>query len=155
MGHVRDVVDIHAPIERVWDFIVDYARWPEWQTNLIELRDFGGVPGTVGFTYTAVYKGLGRRLEGRFEVTVSEPPRLLEEKGHLPGTGEAKSSTLLEATPDGGTTVTFTLDYQMTGGFLGDIADRLVFEHAMERDFHTSGLTMKELIEAAVPAGTR
>lgn len=154
MGHVRDVVDIHAPIERVWDFVTDYARWPQWQTNLIEIRDFIGVPGQVGFSYVAVYKGLGRRLEGRFEITRSERPRVIEEKGHLPGVGDATSMTILESTPDGGTSITFSLDYTMVGGFLGDIADRLIFEHSLERDFHTSGLTMKELIEAAVPAAT-
>jgi len=39
--------------------------------------------------------------------------------------------------------------------FLGDMADRLVFGHSVERDFHASGLHMKEIIEAAVPVAAR
>ena len=51
MGHIRESVHINAPIDRVWALGIDHARWPEWQTNLVEIKDFSGVPGQPGFRY--------------------------------------------------------------------------------------------------------
>jgi len=150
MGHIRETVSVHAPIERVWELVTDYARFPEWQTNLIEVKDFEGVPGEVGFAYRAVYKALGRRIEGRFEIAKVERPRFLEEKGEMPGTGEATTTTVLESTPDGGTACTFTMDYEMGAGFLAGLADRILFERAIERDIRHSNENLKALVEAGV-----
>lgn len=150
MGHIVDTVYVHAPVEQVWTFLTDYGRYPEWQTNLIETKDFIGTPGEVGFAYTFVYKALGRRLEGRFEVVQSERPRMLVEKGHMPGAGEARSTTEIQSTPDGETKVTFTMDYELGSSFLAGLADKFVFERSIERDIRHSGENLKALIEAEV-----
>lgn len=151
MGHIREAVYLNAPVERVWAFVTDYARFPEWQTSLIEVRDFQGLPGTLGFSYEAVYKGLGRRLEGRFEITEADRPRLLKEKGEMPGIGVVSTATTLEPVPEGGTTVTFVMDYEMGTSFAAGLADRLIFERSIERDIRHSNENLKALIEAEVP----
>jgi uncharacterized membrane protein len=152
MGHIREVLSIQAPVERVWEFLADYARAPEWQSNVIEVKDFEGTPGEVGFSYTAIYKAMGRRMESRSTITGAERPGFLEEKGSMPGGGEVTMTNVLEPAPDGGTAVTFTFDYELGAGFFGQIADRLVFERAIERDVRHSSENLKALIEAEVAA---
>lgn len=151
MGHIREAAHINAPIERVWEFLVDYRRWPEWQTNVVEVEERGGVPGEVGFTYLGVYKALGRRLETHSEITRSERPRLIEEKGTMPGGGQMTMLSTLEPAPDGGTNLEFMLDYELGSGFLAGVADKLVFERSIERDTRHSTENLIALIESEAP----
>jgi uncharacterized membrane protein len=148
MGHIKEVIHIGAPPDRVWTFLTAYERSPEWQTNVIEVKDFEGTPGDVGFAYTGIYRALGRQMESRSRITRAEFPRLIEEKGSGPGGSELTVSNMLEATPDGGTELTFELDYDLGTSFLAGIADRLVMERAIERDVRHSGENLKELVEA-------
>jgi uncharacterized membrane protein len=154
MGHIKEVVHIGAAPDRVWKLLTAYERSPEWQTNVIEVKDFEGTPGEVGFAYTGIYRALGRRIESRSRITRAEFPRLLEEKGSGPGGGALTVSNMLEAKPDGGTDLTFELDYDLGASFLAGIADRLLLERAIERDIRHSAENLKELVEAevAVPA---
>jgi len=48
MTNFSTTVDIQAPRERVWDVLLDVARWPEWTptTSRVERLDAG--PFTVG-----------------------------------------------------------------------------------------------------------
>jgi uncharacterized protein YndB with AHSA1/START domain len=148
MGHVRQTAHIRAPMERVWDFLTDYARAPEWQTNVVEIGEFSGTPGEVGFRYEAVYRAMGRRMETSSEITRSERPTLLEEQGTMPGSGPVTMTSTLEPGADGGTNITYELDYELGSGLLSGIADRLIMERAIERDVRHSTENMKELIEA-------
>jgi hypothetical protein len=115
------------------------------------VKDFEGEPGEVGFRFAAVYKVMGRRLESRSEITRSEMPRFIEETGNMPGGGDVISSSVLEPTADGGTAVTFTMDYQLGSSLLAGIADRLAFERAIERDVRQSSENLKSLAEAEIP----
>lgn len=44
------------------------------------------------------------------------------------------------------------MDYELPGGFFGDIADRLFMERQIERDVKHSNENFKALCEAKVPA---
>jgi uncharacterized membrane protein len=150
MGHIKEVIHIGAPPERVWKFLTAYERAPEWQTNVIEVKDFEGKPGEVGFAYTGIYRALGRQMESRSRITRADFARLLEEKGSGPGGSELTVSNQLEATPDEGTKLTFELDYDLGAGFFSGIADKLLIERAIERDVRHSSENLKALIEAEV-----
>jgi hypothetical protein len=55
-----------------------------------------------------------------------------------------------EPTADGGTALTFTTDYELGSGFLAGVADRLIFERAIERDVRHSSENLKALAEAEI-----
>jgi uncharacterized membrane protein len=154
MGHIRNSIVINAPVESVWAFLVDYQRAPEWQANTTEVRDFDGTPGEVGFAYTAILKAMGRRLEGRSTITASERPRFIEEHGSASGTGKYRVTNTLAPTAEGGTALSFEMEYEFGSGFLGGIANKLIFERSIERDVQHSAENLKELIESQmlVPA---
>jgi uncharacterized protein YndB with AHSA1/START domain len=153
MGHIRENYHIDAPIERVWEIAHDCDRLIEWQTGATEVRGCEGRFDQVGMTYTFVYKAMGRTLDVRFETTKVARPKLLEAKLTAPGGGTGTSSLQLEPA-DGGTDMTYTFDYDLPGGFVGDLADKLFMERAIERDIRHSNENFKALCEAKVPAHT-
>jgi uncharacterized membrane protein len=149
MGHISESVHVDAPVERVWELAHDCSRLLDWQTGIVEIKDCQGSIDRVGASYTFVYKALGRRLEGHAETTKVDKPRLIEIKLTAPGGGQGTSTARFEPA-GGGTDVTFTLDYELPGGFIGDMANKLFMERAIERDIRHGNENLKALCEAKV-----
>ncbi len=149
MGLVRYTYRVDAPPERVFEFGLNAERIPEWNTSFVEVKDISGPLDRVGATYTATVRAAGRMLETRWEVVRFEKPFYFEQKGTTPG-GWAKTVTKLE--PIGsGTEVFVELEYELPGGFLGQFANKLFVERAIERDLRHSSDNYKAIIEAEVP----
>ena len=147
MGHVQEAFHIDAPPERVWDLVSDCDRILEVQSGISEIRDCPGRLDVVGARYTWIYKSFGRTLEGQAETTKAEKPRVIEQRLTAPGGG--KGTTMFRFEPAlGGTDVNMTFDYELPGGFFGDMADKLFMERAIERDLRHSNENLKALCEA-------
>ena len=150
MTIVHETVHIKAPVEQVFEFVTDYKLFPRWQTNLLEVKDIVGIPGTVGFTYKGYFKALDRRMEGTFRIAKAERPRFIEEQGTIVGGGKMITTTTFDATPDGGTLLTFSVEYDL-GPQIPSGPERIVLEHSLERGLRYATETIKELIEVKVP----
>ncbi|MDQ3938031.1 MAG: SRPBCC family protein [Chloroflexota bacterium] len=146
MAQVRDQFRVNAPADRVWAVAIDANRIPEWQTNVVEVKDVSGPLDQVGARYSARNRLAGRPIEGEWEVTRAEPNRLLELKGTAPGGGRALNTVTFTQT-DGATDVAVEFDYELPGGFLGQFANRLFVERALQRDVRHSGENFKALCE--------
>ena len=75
---------LDAPIERVWETILDAERWPEWWRG-VERVDVVGDD-----VWVSTWKSfLPYRLRFRFEITNREPPYVLDGRasGELAGSG--------------------------------------------------------------------
>ena len=151
MPQVRHEFRIDAPVDRVWAVAIDASRIPEWQTNMVEVRDVTGRLDQVGARYTAVNRLAGRTLEGEWEVAKVEPNRLLELTGKAPGGGRATNRVRFIPT-DGATGMEVELDYELPGGFLGQFANRLIVERSLQRDVRHSSENFKALCEEAETA---
>jgi coenzyme Q-binding protein COQ10 len=149
MGHVRDTFHIDAPPDRAWGLYTDPSRYSEWQAGLGEVKDISGPLDQVGSKFTAVVRVMGRRLEATSEVTKVEPGKLIEQHGSVVGGGPAVSTFRIEPV-SGGTDMTVELDYELPGGLVGDIADKLFMERAIERQIRHSNENFKALAEARV-----
>ena len=148
MGHIRESVDVDAPVETCWALQADAARFPDWNTTVIEVKDISGPIDRVGASFTIVSKVLGRRIEATNEVTRVEPMKLFEFRGS--GAGGARGDFRTEFEPRGtGTRVTTQIDYDLPGGWFGDIADKLFGERQLERDVKHSSEHFKALAERA------
>jgi uncharacterized membrane protein len=97
----------------------------------------------------SVLKLGGRRLEGRWEVSRVETPRVLEFTGTAPGGGRATAKNRFESA-GGGTDLTIEVEYELPGGFVGGMADKLFVERAIERDVKHSVENFKAICEAEV-----
>jgi uncharacterized membrane protein len=149
MGHVLQTGHIDAPPEKAFAIAIDAARTPEWNSSVSEVRDITGSLDQIGSNYVTVLKLGGRRLEGRWEVTRVERPRLLEFTGTAPGGGRATATNRFESA-GGGTDVTIEIEYELPGGFVGGMADKLFVERAIERDVKHSVENFKAICEAEV-----
>ena len=151
MGHIRDTFHIDAPLEVCWDIGTDAARQPEWSEGVLEVKDVTGRLDRVGAAYTRVFSIAGRRLEGRFEVVEIEPLHFMKVAGTTAGGGRA-SYTVRNVADGAGTNGTFEMDYELPGGVIGDLANKLFMERALERQMRHSNENLKALCEAQVPS---
>jgi uncharacterized protein YndB with AHSA1/START domain len=150
MGHVHATTHVDVAPEQVFAFAVDAERTPEYHASIVEVKDVSGPLDTVGAGYTAAMKIAGRVYEGRWEVTRVEKPRVVEMTGTMPGGGTA---TLIQrfAAAAGGTDCTGEMEYELPGGILGGLANRLFVEGAIERDVRHTMENFKALLEAERP----
>ena len=63
MGHARLSEHIDAPIDHVWDINASCERLPEWNVNIVEMKDCQGRLDRVGARATGVARMLGRKIE--------------------------------------------------------------------------------------------
>ena len=153
MGHVRQMGHVDISPDRAFALTIDPKRDPEWNNSVIDVRDVSGMLDTVGASYTAMLKLGGRKLETRWEVTKVEKPKFIEQAATSERGGHATSKTTFEAA-GGGTDITIEVDYELPGGFVGGMADKLFVERAIERDVKHSMENFKAIceVEEAVPA---
>jgi uncharacterized membrane protein len=143
---------IEAPIEQVFELLIDAKRWPEWMSGGMEIKEITGPLDVVGTRVREESAFLGRKMESWNEVVEVERPRLLRLAGESAG---MKYTGSFRLTPAGtGTEAEVESEYELPAGFLGHIADRLFMERAMERQSRHSAENFKALVEAkvAVPA---
>ena len=151
MGHVQESYHVDAPIEHVWEIAHDCSRILEFWTGLVDVRDCSGRLDRVGASFTYVYRAFGRTMDVHSETTTIERPLVSESTLTAPGGGRGMLTGRFMRSGDG-TEVTYTIDYELPGGFVGSVADRLLIERAIERDMHHTAQNFKELCESLVRA---
>ena len=150
MGHVRLSEHINAPIDHVWELNASCERLPEWNVNLVEVRDCQGRLDRVGARATTVTRVFGRRIEGSQETTRADKPHAYGLK--LSGAGGAKATVDITYTEArGGTDATIELEYDLPMGLFAGVAEKLL-GGSIERDLHHSMENFKALCEATIPA---
>lgn len=150
MAQIVTHYHVDAPPDRVFELGAHAERIPEWNASITEVKDVTGPLDHLGAAYTAIMKIAGRRLEARWEVARIEKPSYTELRGSAPGGGRATMITRSEPA-GGGSDCTFELDYELPGGFIGDLAFKLFAERSVERDVRHSNENFKAIVEAEVP----
>src|SRR2546426_10569067 len=102
MGHLRLSEHINAPIDQVWEIIASCERLPEWNVNVVEVRDCPDRLDRVGTRVTTGVRVLGRKIEGTQETTRADKPHAYALK--LSGAGGAKATLDQTFTQAGGGT---------------------------------------------------
>ena len=151
MGHARVSGHVDAPIDHVWDINASCDRLPEWNVNVVEVKDCpGGRLDRVGAKATTVARVMGRKIDGTSETTKADKPHAFSQR--LTGAGGARGTvevTYREAA--GGTDVAVEFEYNLPGGLFAGIAEKLL-AGSIERDLRHSMENFKALCEATVPA---
>lgn len=143
MRHVRVSDHIAAPLDHVWDINASCERLPEWNVNIVDVKDCQGRLDRVGARVTTVVRVFGRKIEGSQETTKADKPHAFALK--LVGAGGAKGivdGTFTETR--GGTDATLELEYDLPMGMFAGVAEKLLggsigrdLRHSME---NASGL---------------
>lgn len=71
-------VEVKRPVAEVFAYLSDLDRQPEWSSAVQQSHIEGSGEVDKGTRYTQTVKLLGKRIEGRFEVTDCQPNRRIE-----------------------------------------------------------------------------
>jgi carbon monoxide dehydrogenase subunit G len=122
MAEITRSVRVSTPIETVWGFMSDFTTTEEWDPPTVTTVRTSG-DGGVGTTYHNVSKLLGSEQEVDYRVTECEEQVLLQLEGDA-GSVKLRDTITFEATPEGGTEVTYRAEFHPTG--LAKLADPLL-----------------------------
>lgn len=144
---VREVT-VACPPEAVFDVLSNVERLAEFSHITVEVRKGPGRPLEVGDTFEQTVKVFGVNLDTEWEVTEVQPNTLIRVEGRSKSNGKASMTERL--TPSGtGCTVQLEVDYDPPLGFIGEIADKLVFEQRHEDDAEQLLASLKTLCETS------
>ncbi len=123
MAKIEKSIIIDAPVEKVFEFMVDPANLPEIWPSLVEVKDVKQTPEGVGSSYRWVYKMAGMRFEGETETIEYVPNQkvVVKDKGGIEAT-----RTVTFQPENGGTKYTTSAEYTVPIPLLGKLAEAFI-----------------------------
>jgi uncharacterized protein YndB with AHSA1/START domain len=109
MAHAEATITIDRPVKTVFDFLADGMNNLHWRPSVTDIQPVPGKPGA----FRQGLKGPGGRIDGDYEITVSQPNELLVFQVTA-GPARPTGTYMLEPAGDS-TRLTFTLDFQPKG----------------------------------------
>lgn len=136
------VVDIEAPVERVWQVLTDIDRWSEWTDSVTSARRLDEGPLQPG---SRAELAQPRVPKGFWTVTEVQPGRSFDWEQTGPGV-RTTARHRLEPLPDGGTRVHLAVEQ---AGWLGNLVGRL-YRRLTDRYLAMESAGLKARSESAV-----
>jgi uncharacterized membrane protein len=145
MTTIKKSILINAPVEDVEAVMDDQDRLPEWYAGITAAEAEPGYPAEIGSSNNITYKAVGITFETKLTTLefVPQEQRKFKMEGMVTGINHWQ----LAAEGDS-TRVEVTFDYEMPGGGIGKIADKLVVERTNEKNAETSLANLKALVES-------
>ncbi len=147
MSTVRVKIDIQAPIERVWETIMDPTRLKDWVTIHRSVKNLSLHPLSKGSTMDQVLCMRGVSFAVHWTLVEMSAPRRAEWEGRGPAYSKARICYLLSDHGGGGTGFEYTNEFTPPGGRIGSMASRVFVGAASEREAHNSLHRLKALVE--------
>ena len=143
-------IEVDAPVEQVFAYVVDPTHEPEYESGIAEVKDLQRL-SDGRYTYTEVSKFLDLQVEFTCEQVEVVPNERIVAKGQ--GAGMDNITTFrFERLADGKTRVTLVSENTLHAGPLakfGEAPFATYFEHSVERAMQAA----KARIEVNVPTG--
>jgi uncharacterized membrane protein len=122
MAKVEKTISINAPVEKVFDYLVEVTNLPEIWPSMVEVKDVEQAP-SGGSNFGWVYKMAGMRFEGTSETTefIANQRTVTKSKGGL------ESTITFTFQPEaGGAKITFEAEYTVPIPLLGKLAEAVI-----------------------------
>lgn len=146
MGYLHLTQHSEASPEALFGYAVRTDRLPTWLTLLVGLSAADDRLDTVGAAFTGDLRLGGTHLVTTWTVVEVAPPRKLRFSGSADD-GSSADLWFRFARWNEGAEVRFELDYELSGGFLSTVVDRLFVERAIARDLKHSLGTFIGIVE--------
>ena len=147
MSVVHAQIRIAAPVEKVWQVVMDPTRLSEWVTIHRALDSYSEGPPRRGSTMQQSLRIRGVTFHVQWTLVEVKPPRLAEWEGRGPAHSRARTRYELTAEDDRDTLFDYTNEFTAPGGPLGAVASRVFVGGISEREAHTSLHRLAALIE--------
>jgi uncharacterized membrane protein len=148
MGHVERAIEISAPVEVVFDRLVDLDGLPAWATTVVSTK--GAPPGMLlaGATFQQTIRIAGHELETQWRVVKLERPHVVAYEATGPDSSWLRMrQTVTPVSVSDGSRVEITIDYELPGGLLAQVMDRLLLERRNDEEAERSLQNLKALVE--------
>src|ERR1700724_3127944 len=142
MSTVSIQIEIRAPLERVWETIMDPGRLAEWVTIHRSVSNVSANPMSKGATMDQAMHIRGVTFKARWRLEEENPPNVAVWGGRGSPHSSARIRYALSDRGDGVTEFDYFNEFKAPGGRLGSVASRLVVGGVSEREAHR---TLKRL----------
>ncbi|HXJ78248.1 MAG TPA: SRPBCC family protein [Candidatus Methylomirabilis sp.] len=149
MSTVHATIEIDAPMQRVWDTVMDPDHLKDWVTIHRSVRDVSDEPLRKGSTMEQVLHIRGVSFHVHWTLTDIRSPERAEWEGLGPAHSLARILYELSGDAGGPTTFAYTNEFAAPGGRLGNVASRFIVGATSEREAHNSLARLKALLERA------
>jgi uncharacterized protein YndB with AHSA1/START domain len=147
MSTVEATTSIDAPIETVWDTVMDPGRLKDWVTIHRDVRDVSAHPLSRGATMDQVLCLRGVNFHVHWELADVTAPNRAQWEGRGPAHSHATIRYELQDEGNGTTTFKYTNEFKAPGGMLGNVASRVIVGGVSEREARNSLARLKALLE--------
>jgi uncharacterized membrane protein len=144
---VHAQIEIDAPIQRVWDTVMDPNCLKDWVTIHRSVKDVSDSPLRRGSTMEQVLHLRGVSFHVHWTLTELRSPQHAEWEGHGPAHSLARITYELAGDRNGPTQFDYTNTFAPPGGKLGSVASRVIVDAASEREANNSLVRLKALLE--------
>ncbi len=146
MSKVHVAIDIDAPVERVWETIMDPRRFGDWVTIHRSVSQVSGDPAHEGARMTQVLCIRGVSFKVHWTLAEVSAPHVATWEGRGPAHSTARTHYGLSG--DGERShFEYTNEFRTPGGMLGNVASRVVVGGVSEREAQHSLSRLKQLLE--------
>jgi carbon monoxide dehydrogenase subunit G len=147
VSKVRARIEINAPVDRVWETIMDPDRLGDWVTIHRSVKNVSSRPLEKGATMNQVLCIRGVTFRVHWTLVDVDPTRHAEWEGRGPAHSHARIRYELSGA-NGNTAFEYINDFKAPGGRLGNVASRVIVGAASEREAKNSLSRLKALLES-------
>lgn len=151
MSTVQDEIAIDAPIETVWETVMDPGRLADWVTIHKSVENFPPPPLRRGASMDQAMAVKGITFHVHWRLAEVDPPRLACWEGAGPAHSDALIRYELSTDGRGRTVFRYTNEFHPPGGRLGSVAGRFIVGATSARETRASLLRLKGLLEDGLP----
>jgi uncharacterized protein YndB with AHSA1/START domain len=147
MSTVSAKIEINAPIERVWETVMDPKRLGDWVTIHKSVSNVSDLPLRAGSTMDQAMHVRGLTFRVHWTLMAIDSPHHAEWEGGGPAHSTAVIRYELVSDDDGRTTFRYTNEFHPPGGRIGNVASRMIVGATSEREAARSLERLKALVE--------
>jgi uncharacterized protein YndB with AHSA1/START domain len=148
MSTVQAEIEINAPIQKVWETIMDPNRLGDWVTIHKSVKDVSDMPLREGATMNQAMHVRGLTFRVHWQLVSVNAPHEAQWEGGGPAHSNAIIRYELSSNADRRTKFRYTNEFHPPGGRLGNVAGRMIVGATSEREAHNSLSKLKALLEA-------
>lgn len=148
MSIVQAEIEINAPIERVWETIMDPRRLRDWVTIHKSVTNVSDSPLRRGATMDQAMQVRGLTFRVHWQLVSLDPPHAAQWEGGGPAHSKALIRYELSSAESNRTKFRYTNEFHPPGGRLGNVAGRMIVGATSQREANNSLSKLKALLEA-------
>lgn len=147
MSEVRTSIEIGAPPEKVWDFVMDPHNFDEWVTIHRRINRADPGPPREGMVVEQTLCLRHTHFKVKWKLQEVQAGRLARWEGRGPMGSHASSCYRLSPADGGGTRFDYVNEFRPPGGALGAAASRVVVGDVPEKEANASLAKLKKVLE--------